>query len=80
MRRFSCREGLTLIEILVVVFLIAIFVRLFLPPLGGILPYEMRNASRELSAELQYASQRAITTGETHRWVVDLDEQFALAG
>ncbi len=67
---------MTLIETLVVVFLIAIFVRLFLPPLGGALPYEIRNASRELSAELQYASQRAVATGETHRWVVDLDSQL----
>lgn len=76
MTRSPSQSGLTLVEILVVVFLISIFVRLFLPPLGGILPYGIRDASRELSAELRYASQRAVSTGEIHRWVVDLDEQL----
>ena len=75
MKIFRPSEGLTLIETLVVVFLIAIFVRLFLPPLGGALPYEIRNGSRELAGKFQHASQRAIATGETHRWVIDLDEQ-----
>jgi hypothetical protein len=46
--------------------------------LGGfssVLPYEIRTATRVLGAELEYASQRAITTGALHRFVIDLDAQ-----
>jgi len=74
--RLSSRSpsGFTLFELLIVMSLMAIFAGIYL---GGInaLPFEIREASRELAADLQYASQRAIATGDLHRWIVDLDDQ-----
>jgi prepilin-type N-terminal cleavage/methylation domain-containing protein len=71
----TARAGFTLIEILIVLALMTLLAGIFLPGIGGVLPFEIRSASRVLSAELGYASQRAVATGEPHRWVVDLDAQ-----
>lgn len=68
-------SGFTLFEILIVVGLMALFAGVYLQGLQGVLPFEIRAASRAVSGDLEYASQRAITSGELHRWVIDLDEQ-----
>ncbi|MCP5068697.1 MAG: hypothetical protein GY946_19215 [bacterium] len=43
--------------------------------LGGGFGVHLRNSSRSLAAELEYVGQRAIATGRTHRFVVDLESQ-----
>ena len=68
-------SGFTLLEILIVISLMALFAGLYVGGLGAMLPFEIRSASRALAGDLGYASQRAVTSGELHRWVVDLDEQ-----
>ncbi len=68
-------SGFTFLEILLVVSLMALFYGLYLGGISSALPMEMRTASRVVAAELEYASQRAMTTGELHRWVVDLEQQ-----
>lgn len=72
---FRSRDGFTLLELLIVVALIGIFVGFFLPSPSGMLPFRIRNASRIVVADLEYAAQRAAATGLAHRWVIDLDRQ-----
>jgi prepilin-type N-terminal cleavage/methylation domain-containing protein len=67
--------GFTLLEILVVIGLMGLLAAIFLPGAGLRLPYQIERSARVLGAELQAVQQRAIATGTTHRWVVDLDEQ-----
>jgi prepilin-type N-terminal cleavage/methylation domain-containing protein len=67
--------GFTLLELLLVISLMALFYGLFLGGFSNALPMEIRTASRVVAAELDYASQRAITTGALHRWTVDLEQQ-----
>jgi type II secretion system protein H len=68
-------HGFTLIEVLIVVFLFSLMTAAFAPRVGGLLAFAIGNTSDELEAELRYASERAVTTGEAHRLVLDLDEQ-----
>jgi prepilin-type N-terminal cleavage/methylation domain-containing protein len=68
-------EGFTLLEILVVVFLIALISGVFATSLGGGFGVHLKNAGRALSAELEYVGQRAVTTGRPQRFVIDLDHQ-----
>ena len=68
-------EGFTLLEIVVVALLLGLLASLVLPSVdfgGGL---KLRNAARELAGDLAYASQRAVTTGREHAWVLDLDAQ-----
>jgi type II secretory pathway pseudopilin PulG len=69
------REGFTFLELMLVVGLIALLGGLLVRGIPRALPFQIRSASRVLSAELQFAAQRAITTGTPHAWVVDLDAQ-----
>lgn len=75
MTRARAAAGFTLLEILVVVFLIALISGVFATSLGGGFGVHLRNAGRALSAELEYVSQRAITTGRPQRFVIDLEHQ-----
>jgi hypothetical protein len=62
-----------------VISLMALIAGVYLGGFTSVLPYEIRTATRVLGAELEYASQRAVTTGELHRFVIDLDaQQFRL--
>ncbi|MFI5316942.1 MAG: Tfp pilus assembly protein FimT/FimU [Myxococcota bacterium] len=67
--------GFTLLELLVVIFLIVLITGVFATSIGGGFGVHLRNSSRSLAAELEYVSQRAVTTGRTQRVVVDLDHQ-----
>jgi type II secretion system protein H len=67
--------GFTLLELMIVIFLIVLITAIFSTSLGGGFGVHLRNAGRTLAAEVEYISQRAITTGRTQRLVVDLDHQ-----
>jgi prepilin-type N-terminal cleavage/methylation domain-containing protein len=71
----SAREGFTLLELLIVIFLIVLITGVFATSIGGGFGVHLRNSARSLAAELEYVSQRAVTTGRTQRFVVDLDRQ-----
>lgn len=67
--------GFTLLELLIVILLIVLITGVFTTTIGGGFGVHMRNSARSLAAELEYVSQRAVTTGRTQRVVVDLDHQ-----
>lgn len=71
----SC-AGFTLLELLVVIGLMALFAGIYMGGLTSALPFDIRSSARAVSGDLQYAGQRATTVGELHRWVIDLDEQL----
>lgn len=75
MTRARTAAGFTLLEILVVVFLIALISGVFATSLGGGFGVHLKNAGRSLSAELEYVGQRAVTTGRPQRFVIDLEQQ-----
>jgi len=70
------RDGFTLLELLIVIFLIVLITGVFATNIGGGFGVHMRNSARELAAELEYVSQRAVTTGHVQRVVIDLDHQL----
>ena len=67
--------GFTFLEILIVVGLLAAFVMVVGTRIGGGLGIAITNSGRVIAAELRHARQRAIATGQTHRWVIDLESQ-----
>ena len=73
--RPSERDGFTLLELLIVIFLIVLITGVFTTTIGGGFGVHIRNSGRTLAAELEYVSQRAVTTGRVQRFVVDLDHQ-----
>jgi prepilin-type N-terminal cleavage/methylation domain-containing protein len=68
-------HGFTLLELLIVILLIVLITGVFTTTIGGGFGVHMRNSARALAAELEYVSQRAVTTGRTQRVVLDLDHQ-----
>ena len=75
MARTREESGFTLLELLVVLLLIVLVTGVFVTTVGGGFGVHLRNAGRTLSAELEYVAQRAVTTGQTQRIVIDLDQQ-----
>ena len=75
MTRAREQSGFTLLELLVVLLLIVLVTGVFMTTVGGGFGVHLRNAGRTLSAELEYIGQRAVTTGQVQRIVIDLDEQ-----
>lgn len=67
--------GFTLLELLVVLLLIVLVTGVFMTTVGGGFGVHLRNAGRTLSAELEYVGQRAVTTGQPQRIVIDLEHQ-----
>ena len=67
--------GFTLLELLIVIFLIVMITAVFATNISGGFGVHMRNSARELASELEYVSQRAVTTGHAQRVVFDLDHQ-----
>ena len=68
--------GFTLLELLVVLLLIVLVTGVFTTTVGGGFGVHIRNAGRTLAAELEYVGQRAVTTGQPQRFVIDLDQQL----
>ena len=68
-------HGFTLLELLIVILVIVLITGVFTTTIGGGFGVHMRNSARSLAAELEYVSQRAVTTGRTQRVVLDLDHQ-----
>jgi prepilin-type N-terminal cleavage/methylation domain-containing protein len=68
-------QGFTLLEILIVVALIATFASIVGARIGGGIGIAISGEGRVVVAELRHAGQRALATGRTQRWVVDLDAQ-----
>jgi type II secretion system protein H len=75
MARTGRQEAFTLLEMLVVVFLIGLMSYVFAPQLGPAFSSGLDNSADTLEAELRYASERAVATGELHRLLFDLEEQ-----
>jgi len=73
--RSPAELGFTLLELLVVIFLIVLITGAFATNISGGFGVHMRNSARELAAELEYVGQRAVTTGHVQRFVIDLDHQ-----
>jgi prepilin-type N-terminal cleavage/methylation domain-containing protein len=68
-------EGFTLLEILVVVFLIALLSSALAIGNVGALSDHIGDTSAEMEATLRYASERAASTGRAHSFTVDLELQ-----
>jgi len=67
-------HGVSLIEVLLVVGLLALALSLFSGMLGGGLDgIRLRNASKELAAQLRYTRSAAIHTGEAQVLALDVD-------
>ena len=58
------------------IFLIVLITGVFVSSIGNGFGVHLRNSARSLAAELEYVSQRAVTTGRVQRFVVDLDHQM----
>jgi len=72
-RRPSARSGFTLIEMVIVVFLIAAAFVAFAPP--RLYRSSLPGASETMVAKLRYTAERAVSTGRVHRLTIDLDAQ-----
>jgi prepilin-type N-terminal cleavage/methylation domain-containing protein len=68
------RRGFTLIEILAVVFILALVAAFVVPDFGGLQARALRAEAEELGAQLELLRQRAIVTGVPHRLWMQLDE------
>ena len=68
-------RGFTFLEVLIVVGLIAAFAAVLGARLGGGFGVAISGGGRVIASELRYASQRALATGRTQRWRVDIDSQ-----
>jgi prepilin-type N-terminal cleavage/methylation domain-containing protein len=70
------QDGFTLLELMIVITLIVLITGVFATSIGGGFGVHIRNSGRSLAAELEYVSQRAVTTGRAQRFVIDLDQQL----
>jgi prepilin-type N-terminal cleavage/methylation domain-containing protein len=64
-------DGFTLLELMIVITLIVLITGIFASSVGGGFGVHIRNSGRALAAELEYVSQRAVTTGRAQRFVID---------
>jgi prepilin-type N-terminal cleavage/methylation domain-containing protein len=66
-------RAFTLIELLAVLFIIALVLGITLPNLSLRSDRVMLGSAQDLAARLSFARQRAVATGTPHRVVIDLD-------
>jgi prepilin-type N-terminal cleavage/methylation domain-containing protein len=69
------RTGFTFIEILVVVLILGIASAIILPEIGSRADLDAASAARTVMADLLYAQNRAIATGQDHYIVFDVSGQ-----
>src|SRR3990167_5932318 len=67
-------DGFTLIEIIAVLFLIALIMGVAIPGVQSQYRYYIRTTSRELASTFSYLYDTAILTQRTYRVAYDLDE------
>jgi prepilin-type N-terminal cleavage/methylation domain-containing protein len=67
--------GFTLLEILIVVFLIGLATATLAPRLGAKLKPSVRTSAEVLSSTLRYVGERAVATADVHRLLLDLERQ-----
>jgi type II secretion system protein H len=67
-------RGFTLIEVLAVLLIFALLAGVALPNLGLRTSRALDDESKRLASELEFARQRAVMTGVSHRLLFDLDE------
>ena len=75
-RSLRSADGFTLLELMIVITLIVLITGIFAGSIGAGFGVHIRNSGRALAAELEYVSQRAVTTGRAQRFVIDLDQQL----
>jgi general secretion pathway protein H len=69
-------RGFSMIELLVVVVLVAAATAMAASAMRSGLPgQQLRNAAREISAQLRYTRAQAIATGKPQRFVIDADSR-----
>jgi prepilin-type N-terminal cleavage/methylation domain-containing protein len=73
-RPVCTRRGFTLIEIMAVVLIMGLMMALVLPGLGATSRRELLRQARDLASYLELARQRAVTTGVSHRVLIDLEQ------
>jgi prepilin-type N-terminal cleavage/methylation domain-containing protein len=62
------KKGITLIELVVVMIIIAIGALLIVPNIGGWLPnYRLRSATRDIASTMRMAQMRAVSTNTEYR-------------
>jgi prepilin-type N-terminal cleavage/methylation domain-containing protein len=62
------KKGVTLIELIVVMVIIAIGAALFVPNIGGFLPsYRLRSGARNIVSTMRTAQMKAVSTNMTYR-------------
>jgi prepilin-type N-terminal cleavage/methylation domain-containing protein len=62
------KKGVTLIELIVVMVIIAIGATLFVPNIGGFLPrYRLRSGARNIVSTMRTAQMKAVSTNMTYR-------------
>jgi prepilin-type N-terminal cleavage/methylation domain-containing protein len=66
--------GFTLIEIMAVVAIMALFIGIVLPNFGLRSRRVMEDEAKQLAANLEFARQRSVMTGVPHRVVIDVEE------
>lgn len=81
MRAAYSHRGFSLIEVLMVVGLMAIALALFSGVVGGGLDgMRLRNAAKEVAAQLRYARSMAISSGEATAFALDVDSAHWTSG
>ncbi len=75
-RARSCARGVTLLEILVVLSIMAVLAALVLPAFtGGVSTSELKGATREIAAGLRLARSEALATRKETRVILDLEHR-----
>ena len=68
MRRFKDKKGVTLVELVVVMIIIAIGAAFIAPNIGAWIPnYRLRSATREIASTLRTAQMKAISTNREYQ-------------
>ncbi|MFK7897589.1 MAG: Tfp pilus assembly protein FimT/FimU [Myxococcota bacterium] len=73
LQRDKARQGFTMIEIIAVVAIFAMIFAIGIPQLNTSKKKILKNEAENLAASFEYARQRAVMTGVSHRVLIDLE-------